>query len=68
MRFSHWGKHIVPLERNTWNKWTPTRCGASCRFCKATQESKNLGKAFYWARKTRPRTRPLVLLSYRLSW
>ena len=71
MRFSHWGKHIVPLTHNTWNKWNPTRSEASFPFCKATQELKSLDKAFCWARKTRPRKPPLPLPSFeqsRFAW
>ena len=68
MRFSHWGKHIVPLERSTWNKWNPTRSEASFPFCKATPGLKTLGKAFCWARKTRRQTQPLALLSSRFAW
>ena len=68
MRFSHWGKHIVPLERSTWNKWNPTRSEASFPFCKATPGSKTLDKAFCWARKIRRQTQPLALLSSRFAW
>ena len=68
MRFSHWGKHIVPLERSTWNKWNPTRSEASFPFCKATQESKTLDRAFCWARKIRRQTQPLALPSSRFAW
>ena len=68
MRFSHWGKHIVPLERSTWNKWNPTRSEASFPFCKATPGLKTLGKASLKERKTRRQTQPLALLSSRFAW